>query len=373
MKVDKTKWENTTLEKLCTHGSSDIVISKTKIGNGNYKLYGASGYIGNIDFYHNDKPYLGLIKDGSGVGRVDKYPAYSSLVGTMQYLYPSDNVDIDFLKYLIVHLNLAKYIKGAAIPHIYYRHYKNEKVKVPQSITEQRAIATELDAVQKMIEGYKAQLADLDTLAQSIFLDMFGDVVNNERKWNFVKFGSLTSSINYGTSAPAVDGGKYKYLRMGNITDNGHLDFQDIKYIDIPDNEIAKYIVHKGDILFNRTNSREKVGKTACFMEEEEMIIAGYIIRIRLNEEKSLPLYIAQAFNTPEMKSYLRRLARGSVGQANINSKELSDIKISVPPLPLQQQFAERVEAIERQKELLQAQLAEAQTLMAERMQYYFD
>lgn len=291
----------------------------------------------------------------------------------MQYLYPSDNVDIDFLKYLIVHLNLAKYIKGAAIPHIYYRHYKNEKVKVPQSIAEQRAIAAELDAVQKMIEGYKAQLADLDTLAQSIFLDMFGDVVNNERKWNFVKFGSLTSSINYGTSAPAVDGGKYKYLRMGNITDNGHLDFQDIKYIDIPDNEIAKYIVHKGDILFNRTNSREKVGKTACFMEEEEMIIAGYIIRIRLNEEKSLPLYIAQAFNTPEMKSYLRRLARGSVGQANINSKELSDIKISVPPLPLQQQFAERVEAIERQKELLQAQLAEAQTLMAERMQYYFD
>lgn len=374
MKVDKTKWEYKKLGDICQIQTGKLD-ANAKVENGQYPFFTCDYKPYRIDKYAFDTEAILISGNGSLVGHVNYY---NGKFNAYQRTYVLTQFKLFYIPYLIIYLkrNLRPYIiqnkKGGCIPYITLPILKNFKILYP-SLYEQRDIAAELDAVQKMIEGYKAQLADLDTLGQSIFLDMFGDVVNNERKWNFVKFGSLTSSINYGTSAPAVDGGKYKYLRMGNITDNGHLDFQDIKYIDIPDNEIAKYIVHKGDILFNRTNSREKVGKTACFMEEEEMIIAGYIIRIRLNEEKSLPLYIAQAFNTPEMKSYLRRLARGSVGQANINSKELSDIKISVPPLPLQQQFAERVEAIERQKELLQAQLAEAQTLMAERMQYYFD
>ena len=372
MKVDKTKWEKSLFKNCVTTIKVKKAIQKNNyLSNGKYPIISQekefiSGYCNNKK---NLNQGLGEVVIFGDHTRILKFIDFDFCVGAdgVKVLHPLNFIRAKYLYY---------FLKWIDIPsNGYSRHFKYLKeITIPYpSVNTQQNITTELDTVQKMIEGYKAQLADLDTLGQSIFLDMFGDVVNNERKWNFVKFGSLTSSINYGTSAPAVDGGKYKYLRMGNITDNGHLDFQDIKYIDIPDNEIAKYIVHKGDILFNRTNSREKVGKTACFMEEEEMIIAGYIIRIRLNEEKSLPLYIAQAFNTPEMKSYLRRLARGSVGQANINSKELSDIKISVPPLPLQQQFAERVEAIERQKELLQAQLAEAQTLMAERMQYYFD
>ena len=377
MKVDKTKWGKKTLGEICyIYDSQRKPVSKENRIKGIYPYYGATGLQDYVHDYIFDGRYLLLGEDG-GKWNAKENSAYivegKIWVNNHAHILQFKNNIIDsYICYYLNYSDLMEYITGSIVPKLTQAKMRKIEIPIPP-LTEQRAIVAELDAVQKMIEGYKAQLADLDTLAQSIFLDMFGDVVNNERKWNFVKFGSLTSSINYGTSAPAVDGGKYKYLRMGNITDNGHLDFQDIKYIDIPDNEIAKYIVHKGDILFNRTNSREKVGKTACFMEEEEMIIAGYIIRIRLNEEKSLPLYIAQAFNTPEMKSYLRRLARGSVGQANINSKELSDIKIPVPPLPLQQQFAERVEAIERQKELLQAQLAEAQTLMAERMQYYFD
>lgn len=371
--MDKTKWGKSTILNCCDIQLGTRIVKKQTI-EGCFPVYGGGGATFTTNTYNRENAILisrfALSKECTRFVTGKFFLNDSGLT-----LAPKDkSLLFNFLKWQIFSLNDKIYdlARGAAQKNLDMKRFPLLTILIPP-LAEQRAIAAELDAVQKMIEGYKAQLADLDTLGQSIFLDMFGDVVNNERKWNFVKFGSLTSSINYGTSAPAVDGGKYKYLRMGNITDNGHLDFQDIKYIDIPDNEIAKYIVHKGDILFNRTNSREKVGKTACFMEEEEMIIAGYIIRIRLNEEKSLPLYIAQAFNTPEMKSYLRRLARGSVGQANINSKELSDIKISVPPLPLQQQFAERVEAIERQKELLQAQLAEAQTLMAERMQYYFD
>lgn len=372
MKVDKTKWENTTLEKLCTHGSSDIVISKTKIGNGNYKLYGASGYIGNIDFYHNDKPYLGLIKDGSGVGRVDKYPAYSSLVGTMQYLYPSDNVDIDFLKYLIVHLNLAKYIKGAAIPHIYYRHYKNEKVKVPQSITEQRAIATELDAVQKMIEGYKAQLADLDALAQSIFLDMFGDPITNE-KWELKELGNICEI----TSSKRIFANEYvnegiPFYRIKEIIEKSHQKPLSIELYISNDryNAIKEQfgVPQINDLLVTAVGS---IGEIWIVNTNNPFYFKdGNIIWIKTSSRINAK-YLKYILSSKI--SYLKkRLANGSAYSA-LTIIKLKRLSIPVPPLPLQQQFAERVESIERQKELLQAQLAEAQTLMAERMQYYFD
>ena len=372
MKVDKTKWEKDFIKnKIKVLKVKNAVQKKYYLLTGKYPIISQekdfiSGYCNTEDNLNEDLGDVVIFGDHT---RIVKYVDFDFCVGAdgVKVLRPNDKLSTKYLYH---------FIKWSNIPsNGYSRHFKFLKeleIRYSKDKSIQQSITSELDAIQTMIDGYKAQIADLDSLAQSIFLDMFGDIVNNERKWNFKKFGSLASSINYGTSSPAVDGGKYKYLRMGNITDNGHLDFQDMKYIDIPDNEIEKYIVRKGDILFNRTNSREKVGKTACFMEDENMVIAGYIIRVRLNEMKTLPIYVAQAFNTPKMKAHLRKLARGSVGQANINSKELSNIEISVPPIDFQQQFATRIEAIEKQKEQIRLQLKDAETLMAERMQYYF-
>ena len=93
---------------------------------GEYPIYGAAGYIGNIDFYHQEKPYVAIVKDGAGIGRTTLYPAKSSVIGTMQYLLPKDNVLPEYLCYVVRHMHLEKYFTGATIPHIYFRDYKNE-------------------------------------------------------------------------------------------------------------------------------------------------------------------------------------------------------------------------------------------------------
>lgn len=248
---------------------------------------------------------------------------------------------------------------------------KQYPIPVPP-LSEQQRIVAELDCINGIIEKKKQQLKELDTLAQSIFYDMFGDPITNEKGWEVKKLGEVATEVRYGTSRPACENGKYKYIRMNNITYDGFLNMQDTKHIDIPDNEIQKCIVHRGDILFNRTNSLDLIGKTCMFDEDEDMVIAGYIIRVRLNESIS-PCYLSRFMNLKESKKVLRNMAKGAVNQANINSKELQSISIPLPPLSLQQSFAAKVEAIEKQKSLIKQSIAETKTLLASRMDYYFN
>ena len=236
----------------------------------------------------------------------------------------------------------------------------------------QERIVSELDLLNGIIEKKREQLKELDALAQSIFYDMFGDPITNEKGWEVKKLGEVCESVSYGTSNSSTENGEYKYLRMNNITYSGHIDITDIKYIDISDDEYEKYVVRKGDILFNRTNSKDLVGKTALFNFEEEMIIAGYIIRVRVNQDSIIPTFVVKWLNTPLMKSYFKNICKGAVNQSNINSKELKNIPISIPPLPLQHQFASKIEAIEKQKELIKQSISETETLFNERMQEHF-
>jgi len=178
---------------------------------------------------------------------------------------------------------------------------------------------------------------------------MFGEPVLNPKGWEMTTIGDVVTEVKYGTSRPAVEGGKYAYLRMNNLTYDGHLDLTDLKRIDIPDNEIEKCIVRKGDVLFNRTNSVELVGKTCVFNEDEDMVIAGYIIRVRL-KPLLLPLVLSCFMNTDALKAKLRDMAKGAVNQANINAQELQAINIYLPPLELQNQFAAFVEQTDKSK-----------------------
>lgn len=261
---------------------------------------------------------------------------------------------------------------GSSQPNLSAKSVASFPIPVPP-LSVQSSIVSELDCINGILEKKREQIKELDALAQSIFYDMFGDPIQNEKGWEVKKLGDVCTSVNYGTSMPAVEGGKYKYLRMNNITYDGFLDLKDLKYISVPDNEIEKCVVRRGDVLFNRTNSKELVGKTALFDLDEDMIIAGYIIRVRVDTEKVLPLYIVRYMNTKYIKSYLSNLCKGAVNQANINSKELRAIPLFLPPLSLQQAFAAKIEAIEKQKELVKRSIAETETLLASRMQHYFE
>ena len=213
----------------------------------------------------------------------------------------------------------------------------------------QRKISGKLWSVDKLIHQRNEQLKLFDLLIQSRFLEMFGEPWVNDKEFPCYSVGQVAESVTYGTSAPASDSGQYEYLRMNNLTDNGQLDLSDLKRIDMSDEQAEKYMVKKGDILFNRTNSIDLVGKTALFNLNNPMIIAGYLIRIRLSDKVN-PVYFVAYMNMPYMKEKLRNIAKGAVNQANINSKELKSIQILIPPLSLQNEYCNFVLSIDKSK-----------------------
>ena len=213
----------------------------------------------------------------------------------------------------------------------------------------QHSIVSTLDKLQSIITHRRQQLAKLDELIKARFVEMFGEPILNEKGWNMVTIGDIVTEVKYGTSKPAVEGGKYPYLRMNNLTYDGHLDLTNLKMIDIPDSEIEKCIVHRGDVLFNRTNSIELVGKTCVFDKDEDMFIAGYIIRVRL-KSIMLPIVLSYFMNTDALKKKLRNMAKGAVNQANINAQEFKSINIYLPPIELQTQFADFVKQVDKSK-----------------------
>ena len=239
------------------------------------------------------------------------------------------------------------------------------------SLDEQRRIAATLDKVSDLISKRRQQLDKLDELVKARFVEMFGDPATNPKGWDKGTIRDVVTEVKYGTSKPAVEGGTYKYLRMGNITYDGHLDLTDLKYIDVPESELDKCTVKKGDVLFNRTNSKELVGKTCVYNLDETMVIAGYIIRVRVNN-RVLPEYLSAVLNSSYGKKTLAEMCKAIVGQANINAQELQNIQIVIPPIELQYEFLKVIQKIEKINLPISRSLEKLQTLKKALMQEYF-
>lgn len=259
---------------------------------------------------------------------------------------------------------------GATIPHISKSELENLEIPLPSLPTQQK-IAEILDTADQLRQYNKQLIEKYDALTQSLFLEMFGDPVRNEKGWEVTSIRELCSEVKYGTSEKSIENGTFSYLRMNNITYGGYMDFSNLKYIDIPEKDIHKYLVKKGDVLFNRTNSKELVGKTGLITTDHEYIIAGYLIRIRTNELAN-PYYIWAHLNSKWSKMTLNNMCKNIVGMANINAQELQDIQILKAPILLQNQFAEQVQMIETQKQQAQEALEKSEDLFQSLLQKAF-
>ena len=155
-----------TLGEVCLKGNSAIAQKDIEQNNGSYGIYGASGYIKGVDFFHQDKPYIAVVKDGAGIGRTMLLPEKTSVIGTMQYLIPNDLVSVEYLYYAVTYMNLAKYFTGATIPHIYFKDYQKEKLPLP-SKAEQQEMADNLQRIDHLIELCKEILERFDLLVKS--------------------------------------------------------------------------------------------------------------------------------------------------------------------------------------------------------------
>ena len=247
-----------------------------------------------------------------------------------------------------------------------------EETLVPDiSLEKQTEYSIILEKTYKVISSRKQQLQKLDELVKARFVEMFGAYPLNPMGWKKGTIRDVVADVRYGSSRPAVDGGKYPYLRMNNITYGGELDLSDVKRIDVPENELEKCTVRRGDVLFNRTNSKELVGKTCVYDRDEMMVLAGFVIRVRVND-LVLPEFLSAFLNTEFSKRTLLGMCKAAIGQANINAQEMQSIGIYIPPIELQKEFVQFKNQTDKSKAAVQKALDEAQLLFDSLMQKYF-
>ncbi|EES0914216.1 restriction endonuclease subunit S [Escherichia coli] len=228
--------------------------------------------------------------------------------------------------------------KGATVKGITLPFLKGLNVPIPP-INEQKRIAAILGKAEDIRQKREQAIKLADDFLRAKFLEMFGTPANNIHRFPKGTIRDLVDSVNYGTSAKAsIDSGEYPILRMGNITYQGRWDFTDLKYLDLSVKEKDKFLVKEGDLLFNRTNSKELVGKTAVYEEDRPMAFAGYLIRVRPNSIGN-NYYISGYLNSIHGKITLMNMCKSIVGMANINAQELQNIEILIPPKHLQDEY----------------------------------
>ena len=203
------------LEDVCERGSSNLKQSDVVDKDGDYPIYGASGYIGNVDFYHQEQPYVAVVKDGAGIGRTTLHPAKSSVIGTMQYLLPKGNVLPEYLCYVVKYMHLEKYFTGATIPHIYFKDYKNEEFNL-DSLDRQKEIVSTLNKIEKVIESRTKELELLDELIRARFVELFGNPLDGTAKYPIHQVGEVANSVDPQPShrTPPVEEGGIPYVSI---------------------------------------------------------------------------------------------------------------------------------------------------------------
>jgi type I restriction enzyme, S subunit len=239
---------------------------------------------------------------------------------------------------------------GGAQPNINQQIIKETKIPLPP-LEEQKRIAAIVDKADRIRRKRQEAIRLTEELGRSIFLDMFGDPVTNPKGWEIVSMKSIVKQTQYGTSEKSnTERQGIPVLRMNNLTYKGDLDLHDIKWCEISEKDHEKYTVKKGDLLFNRTNSPELVGKTAVWNISDEYAFAGYLIRVRFNESKANSEYVSAYLNSSHGKKYLSSKAKASINMSNFSASEFVKIPIILPPIDLQNQFKLIKEEIESKK-----------------------
>ncbi|MCD8297546.1 MAG: restriction endonuclease subunit S [Prevotella sp.] len=165
-------WVKKKLQDICINQPSDLIQNKLKHSTNGYPVFGASGFIDNIEIYHQTNPYIGIVKDGAGVGRAYIYPAYSSIISTMQYILPLNDCDLSFICNNLNRLKLSSYMTGSTIPHIYFKDYSLETIFVPTNY-EQCKISTCFHFIDSLIEISSKKLVSLQQIKEASLQSMF--------------------------------------------------------------------------------------------------------------------------------------------------------------------------------------------------------
>lgn len=169
---DYPEWEEKRLGEICKKSSSSLSANQIEDNYGQYKLYGAIGLMKSVDFYQEEKPYISIVKDGAGVGRVLLCDSYSSVLGTLDKISTVSSNNLVFVYYYLLQMNFTKYITGSTIPHIYFKDYSKLRLNVP-SLPEQQKIADFLSAIDENINKVEEQIKETQNFKKAMLQQLF--------------------------------------------------------------------------------------------------------------------------------------------------------------------------------------------------------
>ena len=351
-------------------------VTKRDRKSGIYPYYGATGIQDYVDKYIFDGRYVLVGEDGA------KWSSFTqsafiiegkTWVNNHAHVLRTNDFLVDsFLVYFLNYSDLDSYISGAIIRKLTQASLRNIDIPIPPLST-QLSIVSELDKINELIRLKKEQLKDFDNLAQSIFYEMFGDPVENERGWKVKIIGDL-ALVKTGPVGSMLH--KEDYICNGiPLVNPIHMkDFKIVPDLDFTiskekASELENYLLKNNDIVFAR---RGDIGRCAIVSEAEQGFICGTgSLFVRFSKEIE-SIFIMYIIRCDSFTKHLISKAKGAT-MLNINSNTIADLKLPLPPLPLQQLFAQRIEQIEHQKAEVQKSITDLETLLASRMQYWFE
>ncbi|SCE94300.1 type I restriction enzyme, S subunit [Micromonospora echinospora] len=362
-------WRHVTVGEICEFKYGKSLPANAR-NPGDYPVYGSNGVVGSHDSYLTSGPTIVIGRKGS-LGEVAFSPGPCWPIDTTYFVDSSaTSEDLRWLSLRLAALGLTELNRAAAVPGLNREDAYRKTLLLPP-LEEQRRLAEVLDRADELRAKRREALARLDDLTQSIFLDMFGDPVRNDRGWSRTLMSSLLERIHSGHSpqclSRAAEGGEWGVLKLGAVTS---CEFKpDENKALPPEVEPRKeHAVQSGDLLFSRKNTRELVGACALVRDTPtNLLLPDLIFRLELNPDAVInKVFLQQLLVYPSKRRQIQSLAGGSAGSMpNISKARLMAAEVEVPPLPLQRDFARRIDAIEDLKTVHRASLGELDALFA--------
>ena len=232
-----------------------------------------------------------------------------------------------------------------------------------------------LEKVHSVIQSRKQELQKLDELTRARFVELFGDMFLNTMSWNeepLEEMANVVSGITKGRKLKAQCTTEVPYMAVSNVKD-GYIDWTTVKTIEATEQEINQYRLLPEDVLMTEGGDPDKLGRGAIIKEPlENCIHQNHIFRVRLNATVILPEFFAEYLRHQKSKRYFLGCAKQTTGIASINMRQLKALPVLLPPLELQNQFADFVKVVDKSKAAVQKALDQAQLLFDSLMQEYF-
>jgi type I restriction enzyme S subunit len=333
---------------------------------GNYPYYGANGQQGTIDDYIFDEPLVLLAEDGGHFGNPERGIAYQISGKTWvnnhaHVLRPKENIDLAFLCRVLENYDVTPFVTGTTRGKLTQAGAAGIPIPIPP-IAEQKRIAEILDRTQSLISKRKGAIAKFDTLTQSIFLEMFGSIVNAAERFPSAQLSDVTKFIDYRGISPNKQSSGLRLVTARNIK-RGWFENEPQEFIPVSeyDSWMRRGIPRTGDVLF--TTEGHTLGSAAKLPHFDKVALAQRLIALQ-PKESICSDYLLQVILTKTFQADILQRSTGSAARG-ISSKQLAQIALPLPPISLQQEFAQRVEAVEKLKAIHHASLSELEALFA--------